>query len=134
MAKQKAILVNWASLGLEVAKEKTRRGLKGAQIIEAHIATVDKDVVLKLEGVVVGSLSMHKPKKTPYGLTVATNYGRRPIGFTKEEVSKVKELQELKKVELVALKSSIVNVLQQKSNLEAKVKHLCSQMEDKDLC
>jgi chaperonin cofactor prefoldin len=35
-------------------------------------------------------------------------------------------------VELIALKSSIANVLQQKSNLEAKVKHLCFQMEDKE--
>jgi hypothetical protein len=74
---------------------------------------------------------MRKPKKTPHGLTVATNYGRRPFGFTKEEVSRIKELQELKKVELVVFKSSIANVLQQKSNLEAKVKHLCSQMGDK---
>jgi hypothetical protein len=116
---------------LEVAKEKARRRLKGAQIIEAHIVIVDKDVVVKLEGVVAGSLRMHKPKKTPHGLTVATNHGRRPIGFTKEEVSRIKELQELKKVELVTLKSSIANILQQKSNLEAKVKHICFQMEDK---
>jgi hypothetical protein len=93
---------------------------------------VDKDVVVKLDGVIVGSLNMRKPKKTPHGLTVATNHGRRPIGFTKEEFSKIKELQELQKVELVALKSSIANILQQKSNLEAKVKHLCFQMEDKE--
>ncbi len=83
-----------------------------AQIIETHIKIVDKDVVVKLERI-VGSLSMHKPKKTLHGLTLAKNHGRRPIGFTKEEVSRVKELQELKKVELVALKSSIANVLQQ---------------------
>jgi len=55
---------------------------------------------------------MHKPKKIPHGLTMATNRGRRPIGFTKEEVFGVKELQELKKVELVVVKSSIANVLQ----------------------
>jgi len=116
---------------LEVAKEKTRIGFKGAQIIKAHTTIVDKDVVVKMEGVAVGSLSMDKPKKTPHGLTVATNHGKIPIGFTKEEVFRIKELQELKKVELVALKSSIANVLQQKSNLEAKVKHICSQMEDK---
>jgi hypothetical protein len=73
---------------------------------------------------------MHKPKKTFHGLTVVTNHGKKPIGFTKEEVSKIKELQELKKVELVVLKSSIANVLQQKFNLETKVKHVCS-MEDK---
>ncbi len=90
--------MNWASLGLQVAKEKARRGFKGVQIIKAHTATVDKDVVMKLEGVVVGSLSMYKPKKTPHGSTVATNHGRRPIGFTKEEVFGVEELQELKKV------------------------------------
>jgi hypothetical protein len=36
-------------------------------------------------------------------------------------------------VELVALKSSIANVLQHNSNLEAKVKHLCSRMEDKEV-
>jgi hypothetical protein len=35
-------------------------------------------------------------------------------------------------VELVVLKSYIANVLQHKSNLEAKVKHLCCQMEDKE--
>jgi hypothetical protein len=29
---------------------------------------------------------------------MATNHGRRPIGFTKEEVFGVEELQELKKV------------------------------------
>jgi len=63
MAKQKAIPMNWASLGLEVAKEKAQRGLKGTQIIKAHTTIVDKDVVVKLEGVIVGSLSMHKPKK-----------------------------------------------------------------------
>jgi hypothetical protein len=74
--------MNWACLGLEVAKEKARRGLKGVQIIEAHTTTVDKDVV-KLERVVVGSLNMHKPKKIPHGSIVATNHGRRPIGFTK---------------------------------------------------
>ncbi len=117
---------------MEVAKEKVRRGLKSFQIIEAHITIVDKDVVVKLEGVIVGSLNMHKPKNIPHGLTVATNHGRKPIGFTKEEVSKIKELQKLKEVELVALKSSIANFLQQKPNLETKVKHLCSQMEDKE--
>jgi hypothetical protein len=101
--------------------------------MEAHITIMDKDVVVKLKGVIVGSLSMHKPKKTFHGLTMATNHGRRPIGFTKEEVSRIKKLQELKKVELVALKSSIANVLQQNSNLETKVKHLCSQMEDKEV-
>ncbi len=88
---------------------------------------------MKLKWVIVGSLSMHNPKKTFHGLTVATNHGRRPIVFTKEEVSRLKELQELKKVELVALKSSIANVLQHNSNLEAKVKHLCSRMEDKEV-
>jgi len=31
-----------------------------------------------------GFLSMHNPQKTFHGLTVATNHGRRPIGFTKE--------------------------------------------------
>jgi hypothetical protein len=56
---------------------------------------------------------MHKPQKTPHGLTLVTIHGRRPIGFTNEKVSRVKKLQELKKVELVALKSSIANVLQQ---------------------
>jgi hypothetical protein len=69
-----------ASFGLEVAKEKAKKGLKGIQITEAHIATVDKDVVVKLEGVAIGSLSMHKPKKTR-GLFVVANHGRRPIGF-----------------------------------------------------
>jgi hypothetical protein len=44
---------------------------------------VDKDVVVKLERVIVGSLNMHKPKKTLHGLTMVTNHGRRPIGFTK---------------------------------------------------
>jgi hypothetical protein len=44
-----------ASLGLEVAKEKAQKGLKGIQITEAHIATVDKDVVVKLGGVAIGS-------------------------------------------------------------------------------
>jgi hypothetical protein len=73
---------------------------------------MDKDVVVKLEGVVVSYLNMHKPKKIPHGLTMATNRGRRPIGFTKEEVFGVKELQELKKVEVVVVKSSIANVLQ----------------------
>jgi hypothetical protein len=53
---------------------------------------VDKDVVVKLEGFIIGFLSMHKPKKTLHGLTVATNHGRRPIGFTKEKVSRIKEL------------------------------------------
>ncbi len=62
---------------------------------------------------------------------MATNHGKRPIGITKKKVFGVEELHELKKVELVVMKSSIANVLQQKSNLEAKVKHLCSQMEDK---
>ncbi len=84
--------MNWASFGLEVTKEKARKGLKGAQIIKVHTTIVDKDVVVKLEGIFVGSLSMHKPKKTPHGLTVATNHGRRPIGFTKEEVFRIKEL------------------------------------------
>jgi hypothetical protein len=69
-----------ASLGLEVAKEKAQKGLKGIQITEAHIATVDKDVVVKLGGVAIGSLSMHKPKKT-CGLIVVANHGRRPTGF-----------------------------------------------------
>jgi len=57
-----------ASLGLEVAKEKAQKGLKGVQITKAHIAIVDKDVVVKLEGVAIGSLNMHKAKKTPRGL------------------------------------------------------------------
>jgi hypothetical protein len=104
--------VNWASFGLKVAKQKTRKGFKGSQIINAHTTIMDKDVVVKLEGVVVSYLNMHKPKKIPHGLTMATNRGRRPIGFTKEEVFGVKELQELKKVELVVVKSSIANVLQ----------------------
>jgi hypothetical protein len=90
---------------------------------------VEKDVVVKLKGVIVGFLNMHNPQKTFHGLTMATNHGRRPIGFTKEEVFRLKELQELKKVELVALKSSIANVLQHNSNLETKVKHLCSRMD-----
>jgi hypothetical protein len=97
VVERKVVLVNWASLGLEVAKEKAQRGLKGTQIIETHNTTMDKDVV-KLEGVVVGSLSMHKPKKTLHGSTMVTNHGRRPIGFTKEKVFGVEELQELKKV------------------------------------
>ncbi len=84
---------------------------------------------MKLKGVIVGFLNMHNPQKTFHGLTMATNHGRRPIGFTKEEVFRLKELQELKKVELVALKSSIANVLQHNSNLETKVKHLCSRMD-----
>jgi hypothetical protein len=66
---------------LEVAKEKASRGLKGAQITKAHIAIVDKDVVVNLEGVAIGSLSMHKPIKTPHGLTVVANHGRRPTSF-----------------------------------------------------
>jgi hypothetical protein len=131
VAKRKVVPVNRAFFGLEVAKEKVRRGLKGIQIIESHTTIVDKDVVVKLEKVIVGSLSMHKPKKTPHGLTVATNHGRRPFGFTKKEVFRIKELQKLKKVELVALKSSMANVLQHKSNFEAKLKHLCFQWRTK---
>ncbi len=111
VAKQKVVPMNWVSLGLEVAKDKARRGLQGAQIIETHITIVDKDVVVKLKRVIVGSLSMHKPKRTLQGLTMVTNHGRRPLGFTEKEVSKIKELQELKKVELIALKLSFANVL-----------------------
>jgi hypothetical protein len=43
---------------------------------------------------------------------MATNHGRRPIGITKKKVFGVEELHELKKVELIAMKSSIANVLQ----------------------
>ncbi len=131
MAKQKDVPVNWASLGLEVAREKARRGLKGPQIIEAHTIIVDKDVVVTLEGVIVGSLSMHKPKETPHGLTMVINHGRRPICFTKE-VSRIKELQELKKGGVSSFEIIHSKFFQQKSNLETKVKHLCSQMEDKE--
>ncbi len=62
VVERKAIPMNWASLGLEVAKEKARRGLKGVQITKAHTITMDKDVVVKLEGVVARSLTMHKQK------------------------------------------------------------------------
>jgi hypothetical protein len=42
---------------------------------------MDKDVVVNLEGVTTGSLSMHKPIKTPHGLIVVANHGRRPTSF-----------------------------------------------------
>jgi hypothetical protein len=43
---------------------------------------------------------------------MATNHGKRPIGVTKKKVFGVEELHELKKVELITMKSSITNVLQ----------------------
>ncbi len=82
---------------MEVAKEKVQRGLKGTQITKAHIATMDMDIVVKLERVVARSLNMHKPRKTLHGLIVAINCRRRLIGFAKEKVSKVEELHELKR-------------------------------------
>jgi len=68
---------------LQVIKEKARRGLKGTQITKADIATVDMDIVVKLEGVATRSLNMHKPRKTLHGLIVAVNHGRRPTSFAK---------------------------------------------------
>jgi hypothetical protein len=71
-------------------------GLKGTQITQAHIATVDMDIFVKLEKV-ARSLNMHKPRKTFHGLIVVVNWGRRPTGFAKEKVSRVEELHELKR-------------------------------------
>ncbi len=73
---------------------------------------------MKLEGVAARFLSMHKPKRSFHGLIVVANHGRRPIGFSKEEIFGVKELHELKKVELVAMKSSIANVWNKSSILK----------------
>jgi hypothetical protein len=82
---------------LEVAKENAQRGLKGTQITKAHIATVNMDIVVKLERVATRSLNMHKPRKTLHGLTMAVNHGRRPTSLAKEKISKVEELHELKR-------------------------------------
>jgi hypothetical protein len=51
---------------------------------------MDKEVVVKLEGLVVGYFSMHKPKKFLQGLTMVANCGRRLTNFTKEEVLELK--------------------------------------------
>jgi hypothetical protein len=68
---------------LEVVKEKAQRAFKSIQIMKAHTPTMDMDIVVKLEGVAIRSLNMHKPRKTPHGLIVAINCGRIPTGFAK---------------------------------------------------
>lgn len=115
--------------GCKIESLKRTQGLS----IEARTRTMDKEIVVKLEGVVVGYFSMHKPKTILQGLTMVANCGRKPTSFTKKKVYRVEDLHELKKVELIVVKSFITNVLQQKFNLEAKVKRFCSQMEDKNV-
>jgi hypothetical protein len=82
MVEHKVVLVNWASFGLEVAKERVQEIFKGAQTIEANITIVDKDVVVNLEGVVIGSLNMHKSRKTPHDLTMVANCRNPNFGLT----------------------------------------------------
>jgi hypothetical protein len=69
--------------------------------------------------------------KSFQSLNVMANHARRSWSFTTNEICGVEEFCELKKVELIATKCVISNVLWFKSELEAKVKHLHFQMEDR---
>ncbi len=125
VAKRENVVVNWALLGLNIAKQKAQR-MKGPQVYLGRVGVEEKGAIAKTKGIAQNQ----NPKKSFQGLNVMANHARRPQNFTTDEIFGV-ELCELKKVELIVAKFVISNLLQLKSELEAKVKHLHSQMEDR---
>jgi hypothetical protein len=127
VANMKNIAVNWTLLGLNITKEKAQK-VKGPQVHLGRVGVEEKGAIAKTKG----TTQNQNPKKSFQGLNVMANRARRPWSFTTNEIFGVEELCELKKVELIVAKSIISNVLQLKIELEAKVKHLHSQMEDRE--
>jgi len=76
-------------------------------LILSCVGVEEKGVIIKIEG----TTENQNPKKSFQGLNVMANHARRPWSFTTNEIFGVKELCELKKVELIVTKSIILDVL-----------------------
>jgi len=100
--------------------------VKGPHVDLGYAKIEEKGAIAKTKGT-----TQNHNLKSFRGLSVMANHARRPWSFTTNQICGVENFCELKKVELIATKCVISNVLWFKSELEAKVKHLHFQMENR---